>query len=118
MNDDTITVIIDTSVNISPEDAKQFIEEVKSHMRQKYIIINISGLETPILFPENMNHSDVARAIGFGSIDNVVSAGFWNTTTTTDGYVEYHAWGDSYTLQIKSREEDSAILNRFFNSQY
>ena len=87
-------------------------------MRNKYIIIMISGIETPILFPETMNHSDVARGLCFGSVDNVVSAGFWNTTVTTDGYVEYHAWGDSYTLKMKSREEDSAILNRFFNSQY
>ena len=82
-------------------------------MRNKYIIINVLGQETPILFPETMSHSTVAYTIGLGT--DPVSAGFWTVSPKEDGGVEYKAFGDSYTLKIESRPEDSDILNRYFN---
>lgn len=80
----------------------------------KYIIIKVLGQETPILFPETMSHSTVAYTIGLGT--DPVSAGFWNVVPNDDGNgIQYKAYGESFTLNIKSRKEDSEILNNFFN---
>lgn len=42
--------------------------------RVKYIIVEINGLETPVLFPNWVEHHHVAQA--FGGKDRVLSAGF------------------------------------------
>lgn len=68
----------------------------------------------PILFPELLNHIDVARGTG----KEAVGAGFWHVETKNHDEIEYFAYGESITLGIKSREQDSAILNQFFNSPY
>ena len=88
-------------------------------MQNKYIIINVLGQETPILFPETMSHSTVAYTLGLGT--EPVSAGFWMALVDPDengAGVRYKAYGESYTLKLMSRPEDTDILNRFFNPLY
>ena len=72
----------------------------------------MGGLETPVLFPETQNHLDVARAM----LADPISAGFWRVEAVDDYQIKYHAYGESYTLNMKSREVDSDILNQWFNS--
>ena len=81
-------------------------------MKNKYIIIKEGSIEMPILFPGLLNHIDVARGTG----KEAVGAGFWDIDTNNPDKIEYFAYGESITLGIKSREQDSEILNRFFNS--
>ena len=79
-------------------------------MYNKYIIFK--SLNTPILFPETLSHADIASKIGLEPI----SAGFWVVTPSSNGSgVKYEAFGESFTLGLKSREEDTEILNRYFN---
>ena len=71
----------------------------------KYIVINISGVKTPIVFPETSVHSDIADALG--GKGRVLGAGF--CTVDQDGY---HCYGESISLNIKSNYElDSRLLN-------
>ena len=74
----------------------------------KYIMLD---WDTPILFPDHMNHSDVAA--NFSS--PVTSAGF----VSVNGRDEYgdtlvQCYGESVSLKIKSNEKDSKIMNRTF----
>ncbi len=74
--------------------------------KSKYIIIDGHLAIAPVVFAEFLNHSDVARAIA--PSDKVLGAGFC--------YIEnnqYVCYGESISLQVKSRgAEDSIILNR------
>lgn len=83
-------------------------------MTNKYIIFKTGGLETPILFPETMTHSDVARQL----MADPISAGFWTVRNKEDQESTFEAFGMSVTLNLKSRDEDSDILNKFFNPYY
>jgi hypothetical protein len=68
--------------------------------------------DTPILFPEWLTHSDVARSLG----RDVISAGFCNVGGRDDyGNPLFHCYGKSVSMQLKSRgQQDSDILNRSF----
>ena len=71
--------------------------------KSKYIIIGRD--EMPIVFPEVLKHSDVARMMG--GEQNVTGAGFCHIID--DKYVCY---GESTSLNVKSRgQQDSRILN-------
>ncbi len=71
--------------------------------KSKYIL---DGDFTPIVFPETLAHSDVARNMGM--LGRVIGAGFC--------YIEdnkYVCYGESVSLNVKSRgDEDSKRLNR------
>lgn len=72
----------------------------------KYIVINIGGVKTPIVFPDTSVHSDIADALG--GKNRVLGAGF--CTVDDEGY---HCYGESISLNIKSNyETDSKLLNR------
>ena len=72
----------------------------------KYIIASIGGVQTPVVFSENLVHADVAMALaGYGRVSG---AGF--CIVDDEGY---HCYGESTSLNIKSNYEvDSKILNR------
>lgn len=74
----------------------------------KYIIFS-GSLDYPIIFPEHMNHSDVAR--GFKT--RPVSAGFCSHGMDVDGEFSWSCWGKSTSLNLACRPAvDSEILNR------
>lgn len=60
----------------------------------------------PIIFPRTMNHSDFAEY-------NPVSAGFVRIIVN-DGEYKFHCYGDSVTLQLRSKLEDSDYCNLYF----
>ena len=78
-------------------------------MKTKYITIKHPRYahETLIMFPEFITHEDF-----FNDLDvhgEIVSAGF---IVITDG--EFICHGESVSLDVKSRPEDSALVNDMF----
>lgn len=73
----------------------------------KYVIFNIAGEESPIIFSSWLKHSDVAEAVIKKFSLTPVSAGF--IRAKRDGTVV--CTGDSMTLRIASRSVDTDIVN-------
>jgi hypothetical protein len=77
--------------------------------RAKYIILESDRLGiVPVIFPISINHSDMRSAFVGGK---VLGAGF---VDVHNGRLE--AFGESITLKVASRAEDSDILNRLVGS--
>jgi hypothetical protein len=75
-------------------------------MALKYIISEY----TPIIFNETLNHSDVARCLH----SKILSAGFVQIQVNMlKGLFSVSAYGESISLGIGSRPEDSKILEDF-----
>jgi hypothetical protein len=71
----------------------------------KYIIVEdgqFLKLEKAIVFDRLLNHSDVGR--GF---HKVISAGFCSINSAIRGV---SVWGESVTLDMKSRKEDAELI--------
>ncbi len=79
--------------------------------KMKYIIVDNGMHETPVIFGEEMDHTQMASD-AFGFKKNVVSAGF--VCFSTDGL---YCYGQSVSLKIESRpEKDAAIINRMIGA--
>ena len=85
-------------------------------MTFKYIIVTDRfGMELPILFSQSLAHADFK-----GAYTNIVSAGFGsiNEIKKVDGMYDIYmepqvtCWGQSVTLQMKSRKEIDADIIR------
>jgi len=74
---------------------------------RKYIVIN-NGFELAIVFDPLLNHNDV------GSSLNVVSAGFCHLPDKLNADVA--AYGESFTLKIKSRPQDAEIIEKMLRN--
>ncbi len=74
----------------------------------KYIIFDQNGLELPVVFPEMIGHDSMKNV--FGNCP-VVSAGFCRFHAQDVGVV-IACWGESVSLGVKSRLEDSEVLSR------
>lgn len=73
----------------------------------KYIIADIVGNPTPIVFPDLLVHAEVASAFGVNR-SGVSGAGF--CTIDDSGY---RCYGKSVSLKVDSNyDADSKILNR------
>lgn len=75
----------------------------------KYVVILSSyGVESPIILPEWMNHSDVIQPH-----HKVVSAGFCRFHIDQNETQNVNCWGRSHTLNIGNRgTEDEELLLR------
>jgi hypothetical protein len=83
--------------------------EQESLMPMKYVMLKLeSGALLPLLFPEFMQHSHMAQSVPA----TVVSAGHVNLE---DGKII--AYGASSSLDVLSREEDSEIIQAYFDGQ-
>jgi hypothetical protein len=80
--------------------------------KSKYIIYSHAiDPDTPLIFPMWVKHSDMAELLPPSS--EVLSAGFVEFGIPGKyGDPECRAYGDSVSLGIKSREIDSALINR------
>ena len=80
----------------------------------KYIIFKQLNEEFPVLFPSIIKHSDMAEALLKEEVlvpMYLVSAGFIRGRTYDEqGIVCY---GDSMTLNLPSRPQDTSIVNKF-----
>ena len=73
----------------------------------KYIIIK-DRFEVPIIFSALLNHKTVAGNL------NVISAGF----CTIESNNQVSCYGESVSLNIKSRKEDSSIIENTIGQAY
>lgn len=81
--------------------------------KAKYIIGGYN--QEPIVFPETITHSDMARNMGWVGEDRcVVGAGFVYVKGD-----QYKVYGESVSLRVKSRgETDEQILNKYLGGRY
>lgn len=75
----------------------------------KYIIVKVNFCEVPVVFPDVVEHREVAPE---GTLlgNSVVAAGFCGRTP--DGV--WRTWGVSRSLKAGDRPEDAAILEQAF----
>lgn len=74
----------------------------------KYIIVQHFGLSAPIVFPEILAHSDVAKGL------TVTSAGFYTTDAT--GQVTTH--GISESLRLAPADDDADLIQLLSREEY
>ena len=79
--------------------------------KSKYIVIDTSLNEYAIIFPETLNHSDVAFAMTYGDLTKVMSAGFVSIGVANNR-PKCSVYGESISLNTKSRPEDYKIVNQ------
>jgi hypothetical protein len=78
-------------------------------MAMKYVMLRLDGGELlPVLFPEFMQHTHMAQSVPA----TVVSAG-----RVYLGNGKVIAGGASSSLNVSSREEDSGIIQAYFDGQ-
>ena len=78
-------------------------------MPLKYVMLKLDGGELlPLLFPDFMQHSQMAQSVPA----TVVSAGH---VSLEAGKIVAH--GASSSLDVLSREEDSGIIQAYFDGQ-
>jgi hypothetical protein len=78
-------------------------------MAMKYVMLRLDGGELlPLLFPEFIQHAHMAHSVPA----TVVSAG---RVHLEDGMII--AGGASPSLNVSSREEDSGIIQAYFDGQ-
>ena len=78
-------------------------------MAMKYVMLRLDGGELlPLLFPEFMQHAHIAQSVPA----TVVSAGHVHLQ---DGRIV--ARGASSSLEVCSRDEDSGIIQAYFEGQ-
>jgi hypothetical protein len=83
--------------------------EQESLMAMKYVMLRLDGgVLLPLLFPEFMQHSHIAQSVPA----IVVSAG---RVRLEDGKIIAH--GTSSSLNVLSRNEDSEIIQAYFDGQ-
>lgn len=71
----------------------------------KYIIVQDEGHDQAVVFSPIMSHKQMAGGL------KVVAAGF----CSFDGAGNVSVWGESVTLQVKSRLQDYEIIRKQFN---
>ena len=72
----------------------------------KYIIFEVAGITSAIVFPNHIVHADMARALG--ARGKVSGAGFCLVDDSG-----YNCYGESTSLNVKSNYSlDSNILNK------
>jgi hypothetical protein len=76
-------------------------------MKAKYIILERSGIEMPILFPEFIEHIDAVLIGG-----KVISAGFFEVILREHSRMEVRAYGESISLKVKARFEDADLIEK------
>ncbi len=72
-------------------------------MKSKYIILEQSGMEIPVVFSRFLQHEDLAVALKH----RVCSAGFCELGPAG----KWIAGGESVSLKLNSRPQDAEILN-------
>jgi hypothetical protein len=87
-------------------------------MSSKYVIVEIGGVETPILFSHMVAHSDMKDLF-----NNIISAGFFETmakpTEKDDKDICVGVWGKSVTINKKSRLNcDEKLIKQLLRKNY
>lgn len=72
----------------------------------KYIVVENDFVKSPsiIIFPSNISHKNMSDALKRIRFNKVISAGF------IDDFMQ--CYGESQTLNLKSRTEDTVLLHK------
>lgn len=74
----------------------------------KYVIVEVMGMPTPVILASFMNHSDVVKPG-----QKVIAAGMCKISSD-EGKISVTCYGQSQTLGIQSRSAADAVLIEFF----
>lgn len=74
----------------------------------KYVVFKFIGVEIPIIFPGDVLNHDNVKVLSdkFGN-GKPVSAGKCDISSNS-----VRVWGDSFSLGIKSRKVDAALIDK------
>jgi hypothetical protein len=78
----------------------------------KYVIIEKSGMEVPIMFPDMIQHDSF---VDINSGEKIISAGKFEIAYDRKNlkYI-FSTWGKSVSLGISSHPEDADIIHHAF----
>ena len=82
----------------------------------KYIMFKAGDYEFPFIFPSRFSHIDVASMV-------LSDDGIWGGEVVSAGFVmkglknKLKATGDSMTLKVASRQQDTETINQFINGE-
>ena len=76
----------------------------------KYIVIDNNGMDDVILFPPWRKHDEMVLQLSV-DVSKVVSAGF----VKCDDAGHLYCYGESVSLRVKSRKEDTDLITRQLN---
>lgn len=76
----------------------------------KYVMFDNGLNEIPLLFPEYVNHGDVANLTGM----TPVSAGFVEFQSNPEGPIKAICYGQSIGLNLRADENDGDIIESCF----
>lgn len=83
-------------------------------------MFDVDGIDVPVVFPEVIQHHQVMATTGWRSPATPVSAGKITLCQSMRrgllGPLRVEAHGESISLKLKSRPEDSDILTRYFEN--
>lgn len=74
----------------------------------KYIAVDGDLIDEIYVFPNHVTHNNFAFVMGFHNRD-ILGAGFVSP--------ELKCYGESISLKVKSRAEDTALLEKMINPQ-
>jgi hypothetical protein len=77
-------------------------------VKSKYVIIEVDGVEMPLIFSRLLSHENVALAL----CASVHSAGYCELDITG----KWTTGGQSVSLELDSRPEDAELLNQEFRA--
>ena len=86
----------------------------------KYIIKEVNGIEVAIVFDPLISHCNIGTCKE--DRGETISAGFFGAsaapTDEDDKEISVGVWGKSVTLDMKSREEDAALIKKVLRPNY
>lgn len=86
----------------------------------KYIIFKDCGQECAIIFPDIINHSRFQNfnPISAGEVELYGAQEPLKTTCCCENAIDVNVFGQSTTLELKSRPEDAVIIQRELMRHY
>lgn len=86
----------------------------------KYVIVEQSGLELPIIFPDVINHNLFAcwRPVSAGEVRIYGAEEPLPDACCCENAIRVAAFGNSTTLKLKSRPEDGELIARELMRHY
>jgi hypothetical protein len=86
----------------------------------KYVIVDVGGLELPIIFPDIINHSQFKGwcPVSAGEVQLYGANGQLEGACCCENAIDVSVFGKSVTLELKSRPEDKEIIERELMRHY
>ena len=80
-------------------------------MELKYLILECRGTESPVIFPNWIEHHEMAKG------KKVLSAGFCRIKRGVEDNWKVTCWGKSQSLKVESQDEDHILIEHLLHRQ-